>query len=502
MLKAARHDIMRANSNFISMNPAYPSSLVWFRRDLRCFDHAALSHALANSTRVFCVFVFDTDILDGLVDKADRRVDFIWHSIKELQQALNTMGGGLIVRHGAAREVIPQLAQEIGATAVYANRDYEPAAVMRDAAIAKTLKKIGVAFNTFKDQVIFERDEIMRGPGRPYSVFTPYKNAWLKRVTGDDLVPHPVAEYTHAFARPEAATLPTLTDLGFVATDLIQLGVKPGMSGAQATWEAFQTRLATYDETRDSPSLDATSHLGVHLRFGTLSMRELARTAHYVSGKGAQVWLSELIWREFFQMILYHHPRVMTQAFRTELDAVAWENNPERFAAWCAGRTGYPIVDAAMRQLNQTGFMHNRLRMIAASFLTKDLHLHWLQGERYFAQKLLDYDLASNNGNWQWATSTGCDAQPYFRIFDPVTQSEKLDAHGDFIKRYVPELASIDAREIHAPWRISPIEQQIYGVVMGRDYPAPVVDHEVARVKALAMFKAIKQIDLLPPETA
>ena len=471
----------------------YPTSIVWFRRDLRCFDHAALSHALRNSTRVFCVFVFDTEILNLLADKTDRRVDFIWHSIKELDKTLSTMGGGLIVRHGAAREMIPQLVQELGATAVYTNRDYEPAAVMRDAAIAKTLKKSGIAFNAFKDQVIFEREEVMRGPGRPYSVFTPYKNAWLKRVTGNDLVPHPVAEYTHAFARPEPAALPTLSALGFQATDLFQLGVKPGMSGAQAAWDAFQNTLAKYDEVRDNPALDATSHLGVHLRFGTISIRELARTAHYGSGKGAQVWLSELIWREFFQMILYHHPRVMTQAYRTEFDALAWETHPERFTAWCVGRTGYPVVDAAMRQLNQTGFMHNRLRMIAASFLTKDLHLHWLQGERYFAQKLLDYDLASNNGNWQWAASTGCDAQPYFRIFNPVTQSERFDPQGVFIKRYVPELAAINAREIHAPWQISPIEQQIYGVIVGRDYPAPIVDHDVARVKALAMFKGIKE---------
>ena len=475
------------------MASTHPTSLVWFRRDLRCFDHAALSQALRISTRVFCVFVFDTEILDSLTDKIDRRVDFIWHSIKELDKTLSAMGGGLIVRHGVARELIPQLVQELGATAVYTNRDYEPAAVMRDAAVAKALKKAGIEFNTFKDQVIFEREEVMRGPGRPYSVFTPYKNAWLKRVTGNDLVPHPVAEYTHAFARPEPAALPTLSELGFQATDLIQLGVKPGMSGAQAAWDAFQNTLAKYDEMRDNPALDATSHLGVHLRFGTISIRELARTAHYGSGKGAQVWLSELIWREFFQMILYHHPRVMTQAYRTELDALKWETNPERFAAWCTGRTGYPIVDAAMRQLNQTGFMHNRLRMIAASFLTKDLHLHWLQGERYFAQKLLDYDLASNNGNWQWAASTGCDAQPYFRIFNPVTQSERFDPQGVFIKRYVPELAAINAREIHAPWQISPIEQQIYGVIVGRDYPAPIVDHDAARVKALAMFKAIKE---------
>ncbi len=477
------------------MNPPYPTALVWFRRDLRCFDHAALSQALRHSERVFCVFVFDTDILDALTDKTDRRVEFIWHSIKELDQALTTMGGGLIVRYGAAREVIPQLMGELGASALFVNRDYEPAAVMRDAAIAKTLKRIGIAFNAFKDQVIFERDELMKSAGRPYSVFTPYKNAWLKRVTGADFVPHPVAEHTRALARPASNVLPTLAEMGFQAMGLQQLGVKPGMSGAQAAWESFQPSMAQYDEVRDLPALDASSHLGVHLRFGTLSVRELARTAHYASGKGAEVWLSELIWREFFQMILYHHPRVMTQAFRTELDTVAWETHPERFTAWCEGRTGYPIVDAAMHQLNQTGFMHNRLRMVTASFLTKDLHLHWLQGERYFAQKLLDYDLASNNGNWQWAASTGCDAQPYFRIFNPVTQSKTYDPQGVFIKRYVPTLAAIDAQEIHAPWNISPIEQQIYGVIIGRDYPAPIVDHDAARVKTLAMFKKIKETE-------
>jgi deoxyribodipyrimidine photo-lyase len=469
---------------------SYPTSLVWFRRDLRSYDHAALSRALQESERVYCAFVFDTDILDLLKDRADRRLEFIWHSLKELHAALVQMGGGLIVRQGRACELIPQLARELNVSAVFANRDYEPQAIARDAAVAEVLAASGRAFHALKDQVIFERDEIMTGSHRPYSIYTPYKNAWLKRVTDADLQPHPIAELASRLSAPPEFSLPTLSDLGFQTSDLARLNVKPGMSGAHDAWEQFAQQLNEYDVLRDRPALDATSRLGVHLRFGTISIRALARHAYYAPGKGAQVWLAELIWREFFHMILFHHPRVAQHAFRTEFDAIAWENREDYFQAWCEGRTGYPIVDAAMRQLNQTGFMHNRLRMIAASFLVKDLHIHWLKGERYFATKLLDYDLASNNGNWQWAASTGCDAQPYFRIFNPVTQSTRFDPEGVFIKRYVPELAELDRRDIHAPWNLLPIEQQACGVVLGRDYPAPIVDHEAARVKTLAMFKA------------
>ena len=469
------------------------SALVWFRRDLRAFDHAALSRALQSYTRVYCVFVFDTEILKSLEDKADRRVEFIWLSVKELDAALRQMGGGLIVRHGRASEDVPRLARDLGVSAVFTNRDYEPQAIQRDASVAEALAKSDIAFHLHKDQVIFERDEILSGSNRPYSVYTAYKNAWLKRLTDADLNIHPIAELAGHLAMPDENTLPSLSTLGFVGTDLARLELKAGMTGAREAWEDFAARLQNYDSTRDFPALDATSHLGVHLRFGTLSIRTLVRHAYYAAGKGAQVWLAELIWRDFFQMILYHHPRVVQNAFRTEFDVIAWEDRADYFQAWCDGRTGYPIVDAAMRQLNQTGFMHNRLRMIAASFLVKDLHIHWLKGERYFARKLLDYDLAANNGNWQWAASTGCDAQPYFRIFNPVTQSQRFDPEGVFIKRYVPELAALDTRDIHAPWQLLPIEQQACGVLLGRDYPAPLVDHEAARAKTLALFKAIRK---------
>ena len=469
-----------------------PSALVWFRRDLRAFDHAALSQALQIYARVYCVFVFDTDILDALEDRSDRRVEFIWLSVKELDATLRQMGGGLIVRHGCASAAVTRLARDLGVSAVFANRDYEPQAIRRDAAVADALTQSGIAWHLHKDQVIFERDEVMSGSNRPYSVYTTYKSAWLKRLTDADLQLHPIADLAAHLAVPHDTSLPSLSALGFLGSDLARLEVKAGMSGARLAWEQFATRLQDYDSVRDAVTLDATAHLSVHLRFGTISIRTLARHAYYAAGKGAQVWLAGLIWREFFQMILYHYPRVVQNAYRTEFDAIAWDERDDYFQAWCAGRTGYPIVDAAMRQLNQTGFMHHRLRMIAASFLVKNLQIHWLRGERYFAGKLLDYDLAANNGNWQWAASTGCDAQPYFRIFDPVAQSVRCDPQGLLIKRFVPELAELEAPDIHAPWQLLPIEQLACGVLLGRDYPAPIVDHEAARAKTLALFKAVR----------
>jgi deoxyribodipyrimidine photo-lyase len=465
------------------------AALVWFRRDLRDYDHAALYHAVKARPRVYCAFCFDTEILDELPSRADRRVEFIWRSVEELHDALAARGGGLIVLHGRAREEIPRLAARLGVDAVYANHDYEPRAVDRDAAVARALAGAGATFHTFKDQVIFEKDEVLTAAGRPYTVFTPYKRAWLKKLDAFFLRPYPVQRYVRSLAAPPEARRPTLADLGFATTNLREIPVPTGMSGAQRLLADFLDRIRSYHEQRDYPAVKGPSYLSVHLRFGTVSIRELAARAHAEGGRGAETWLSELVWRDFYFAILHHFPHVVGHAFKRELEHVEFTNEAARWRAWREGRTGYPLVDAALRQLNQTGYMHNRLRMVAASFLVKDLHVDWRWGERYFADKLNDFDLAANNGGWQWAASTGCDAQPWFRIFNPVTQSEKFDPAGKFIRRYVPELARVPDRNVHAPWTMGPAEQDAAGCVIGRDYPAPIVDHAAARLVTLERYK-------------
>ncbi|WP_303785800.1 deoxyribodipyrimidine photo-lyase [Azovibrio restrictus] len=475
---------------------AYDAALVWFRRDLRDHDHAALYRALQQARRVFCVFVFDTDILDLLPSRTDRRVEFIHGSVRELDAALRARGGGLLVLHGRAEAEIPRLARELGVQAVFANRDYEPAAKVRDARVAARLGEAGIAFVSPKDQVVFDGDEVLTQAGRPYTVFTPYRNAWLKKLAaaGGDFYLRPYPDQPAgggALVPPPVAGLPELAELGFTPTNLQELGIRPGMSGARAAWTEFQGRMDRYKALRDFPAVKGVSYLSVHLRFGTLSIRELAATAWRQGGEGAETWLSELVWRDFYFMLLDHFPHVERACFKPEFDALAWDDWPEGLAAWQQGRTGYPLVDAAMAQLNQTGYMHNRLRMVVASFLTKDLGISWQAGERYFAGQLNDFDLAANNGGWQWAASTGCDAQPWFRIFNPVTQSEKFDPQGRFIRRYLPQLAALPDKYLHAPWTLPPLLQRELGVVIGQDYPAPIVDHAKARERTLARFEAV-----------
>ncbi len=470
----------------------YRSALMWFRRDLRAFDNAALHAALSNAAQVHCVFVFDREILDVLPDRRDRRVEFIHASVVELKAALEASGGALHVLHSATSAAIPRLALALDVDAVFANHDYEPDANARDARVAAQLAGHGIAFTTCKDQVIFEKDEVLTGAGRPFSVFTPYKNAWLRRLEAFYVKPYPIEKYQTKLAGAPAQDVPALAELGFVPTNLRQLPLPTGMSGGAGLFAAFLQRIDRYADSRDFPGSKGPSYLSTHLRFGTVSIRTLVAAAwqRWQEGsRGAEVWLSELIWRDFYFHVLHHNPQVPTQSFRPEYDAIRWQNDELQFAAWCEGRTGYPIVDAAMRQLNETGYMHNRLRMIAASFLTKDLLVDWRWGERYFAQKLNDYDLAANNGGWQWAASTGCDAQPYFRIFNPVSQSERFDAGGAFIRRYVPEIAMLSDHDIHAPWLTSPVEQRSRNFEPGRDYPLPLVDHAAARTRTLAEYK-------------
>lgn len=485
------------------MEKVLDSALVWFRRDLRADDNAALFHALKAARRVWCAFVFDRDILDPL-PRADRRVEFIHDRLVALDADLRSRQaeGGLIVRQGVATEELPRLARQLNVQAVYANHDDEPAALARDSKLRGALAELGIALHTSKDHVIFERSEVLTASGTPYGVFTPYKNAWLKKLEPFYVSAYPVAKYCRSLAPlPEGvhAGVPALAELGFEPTNLHEMKLGTGSAGAQAMLADFLPRMDRYADTRDFPAVKGPSYLSTHLRFGTVSIRQLAHEAatrmHHGS-VGAATWLSELIWRDFYHQVLHHHPRVVNASFKPEYDAIHWEHGKHAeslFTAWCEGRTGYPLVDAAMAQINQTGYMHNRLRMVVASFLVKDLGIDWRWGERYFAEKLNDFDLAANNGGWQWAASTGCDAQPYFRIFNPVSQSEKFDAAGKFIRRYVPQLAGLPNKAIHAPWLARPIELMEAGVKLGGNYPQPVVMHNDAREKTLQRYAVVKR---------
>lgn len=487
------------------MQKPFDSGLVWFRRDLRSDDNPALCLALQQCRQVYCVFVFDSDILAPL-PRADRRVEFIRAALLELDAELRALAGqpeaGLIVRHGVATAEVPALAHQLGVQAVFAAHDYEPQAIARDTAVRGQLASLGIALHTCKDHVIFEGREVLTKTGTPYGVFTPYQRAWLAR-----LQEHPP---TIQDPRPAAAALaprpaalrqpvPSLQDFGFEPTNLAALKIPTGASGARQLFEDFFERMDQYHETRDFPAIKGPSYLSVHLRFGTVSIRKLVATAWQRSlagSRGASIWLSELVWREFYFQILANFPHVVGQAFKPEYDAIQWERGAQAqvaFQAWCEGRTGYPLVDAAMLQLNQTGYMHNRLRMVAGSFLVKDLGIDWRWGERYFAEKLNDFDLAANNGGWQWVASSGCDAQPWFRIFNPVSQSEKFDPEGKFIRRYLPQLASLPAATVHAPWKASPLELKAAGVELGHNYPSPLVAHDVARERTLARYAVVRK---------
>ena len=456
-----------------------PSALVWFRRDLRDFDHEALSAALREHPLVHCAFIFDRNILDPL-PRADRRVEFILRALEELDASLRQRGGGLHIRHGNPEVEIPQLAAELKVASVHCNRDYEPYAVERERVVAARLTDLGIDFVTHKDQVVFEAGEILTQGSAPYSVFTPYKNSWLKRADAGSFSTHVVTPTAGQLASVPAQ-IPAIESLGFVVTDLTQIPLPTGMSGAQTLFKDFLVLIDSYAETRNFPAVKGPSYLSAHLRFGTISVRQLAAAGWHHGGRGAETWLSELIWRDFYHAILAHHPHVVRQCFKPQFDNLQWDHAPDLLLAWQEGRTGYPLVDAAQRQLLQSGYMHNRLRMVSASFLCKDLGLDWRLGEAWFALHLLDFDLAANNGGWQWAASTGCDAQPWFRIFNPVTQSEKFDPQGRFIRRYVPELAALSDKAIHEPWKHGGIST----------YPAPVVDHALARLRTLNRYKLL-----------
>jgi deoxyribodipyrimidine photo-lyase len=481
-------------------------ALVWLRRDLRADDNAALYHALCAAKQVWVGFVFDRAILDAL-PRADRRVEFIRESLAGLELQLRQIAApghaALFVRHGRVHDELPRLARSLRVQAVYCNHDDDPYALARDAALRGALADSGIALHTSKDHVVFERGEVLTQSDSAYGVFTPYKNAWLKKVDGFFLGAYAVLRHAAALAPPPegiAHGVPTLAEIGFESTNLASLKLPAGPSGAQAMFADYLQRIDSYDEARNFPAVKGPSYLSTALRFGTISIRQLAREAWrraQAGSRGAEVWLSELIWRDFYHQVLHHHPHVVGQSFKRGYDAIKWEHGKHAdalFAAWCEGRTGYPLVDAAMHQINQTGYMHNRLRMIVASFLTKDLGIDWRRGEAYFALHLNDFDLAANNGGWQWASSSGCDAQPYFRIFNPVNQSEKFDPEGKFIRRYLPQLAKLPDKLIHAPWLARPVDLAAADIELDKDYPRPIVEHDVARAKTLARYAVVKSL--------
>ncbi|WP_089896827.1 cryptochrome/photolyase family protein [Chitinophaga arvensicola] len=429
-------------------------SLCWLRRDLRLEDQAALYYALRAGNPVVPVFVFDTNILDDLEDKQDRRLTFIHAVLEEMQAQLQQKGASLDVFHGTPEAAFTHWTSKYNVTAVYTNHDYEPYAKQRDALIAKQLSKKDISFHSYKDQVILEKNEVLKDNGEPYTIFTPYSRKWYDTLTFFHLKPYPVKKYEQHLFKQSPVKIPSLKTMGFTA----------GEKHFPAK-ELQEALIKHYDTTRDFPAVEGTSRLGLHLRFGTISIRALMQQAMQLNATFAK----ELIWREFYQMILWHFPHVVGHAFKKEYDKIEWRNNTKEFDKWCKGETGYPIVDAGMRELNTTGFMHNRVRMITASFLTKHLLIDWRWGEAYFAAKLLDYDLAANNGGWQWAAGSGCDAAPYFRVFNPTLQTQKFDKDLQYIRKWVPEFE-------------------------GFDYAKPVVVHEEARKRALEVYgKALKK---------
>lgn len=428
-------------------------SLCWFRRDLRLDDQAAFYYALRSGKPVVPVFIFDTNILDDLEHKQDRRLQFIYQALEDMQRQLVQYGASLDIFYGTPAAAFAHWARRYHVAAVYTNHDYEPYAKERDALVEKELRERGISFHTYKDQVILDRNEVVKDNGEPYTIFTPYSRKWRDTLTPFHLKPYPCRRYIAQLYQQAALPFPSLEEMGFM------IGAKH--FPANVLPEAL---IREYDKTRDFPAVAGTSRIGVHLRFGTISIRALMQQALQLN----DTFTKELIWREFYQMILWHFPHVVEHAFKKEYDKILWRNNEQEFERWCRGETGYPIVDAGMRELNATGYMHNRVRMITASFLTKHLLIDWRWGEAYFAGKLLDYDLAANNGGWQWAAGSGCDAAPYFRVFNPTLQTQKFDKDLQYIRKWVPEFEALT-------------------------YVKPIVLHEVARKRALEVYgKALK----------
>ena len=451
----------------------YKTGLVWFRRDYRLHDHTALNQALTQCEQVVVCFIFDTHILNPL-ENNDQRIPFIIQSLREVEGELNQYGSNLCIRYGPPEETLPEIIQKYNIDALFFNRDVEPYAIQRDQAIHSLLN---IPIHTFKDTVIFEKDEVLTKDGGHYRVFTPYKNQWCRLLSPEVMKVNPLPNH-HFLAVEEDSSIHDdrwFDLMGFTNKSCFLPG---GRSHALAAMQAFKSMIDGYHVDRDFPDLNRTSQLSPYIRFGCVSIRELVTFAVTFESEGADIWLSELVWRDFYHMIVATHPNCHQSSIKPAYDRIEWEGSDDHFDAWCQGQTGFPIVDAAMRQLNTTGLMHNRCRMIVASFLCKTLLVDWRKGEAYFAKKLLDFDFAANNGGWAWASSSGCDAQPYFRIFNPTSQSQKFDASGAYIRKYCPELAHLSNKDIHLP---PPTP----------GYPAQIVDYKKSS-SALDMYSVVK----------
>lgn len=424
-------------------------NIFWFRRDLRLQDNCGLYHALSQEHPVLAIFIFDKNILEDLDNKSDARLSFIHQELERINSQLKEKGSVLKTIYNTPEKAFENLTKEFDINAVFTNKDYEPYAINRDKSISELLSKKDIGFNSFKDQVIFEEKEVVKDDGTPYLVYTPYSKKWLDKVTKKDLESYTSGLKFDNWSEQSYKDIIPLEEMGFTKSAIDF----PKKTVSNATLE-------TYEEERNIPGKDSTSKMGVHLRFGTVSVRQLCRQSEEIS----LTYYKELIWREFFMVILFHFPHVVDQNYNSKYDHVAWRNNKEDFERWCNGETGYPLVDAGMRELNETGFMHNRVRMLVASFLTKHLLIDWKWGEAYFAKKLLDYELSSNNGNWQWCAGTGVDASPYFRVFNPTTQIEKFDKNHLYIKRWVKDFDT-------------------------DSYPKPMVEHKSARERAISTYK-------------
>jgi len=423
-------------------------AIFWFRRDLRLNDNTGLLHSLDSQCPVLPIFIFDTNILSDLENKKDARVEFLHNEIHQIKTQLEDQGSSLAIFNDTPKNVFSQILDKYNVKKVFANKDYEPNAVKRDQEIKENLSGQNIDFHLFKDHIIFEGKEILKQDGTPYKVFTPFKKLWLSKLQETDLKINQKIQFDE-FLKTDPFPDMNLDDLVFEHTDIEIPSKKPDLQV-----------IDQYDHKRDFPAINGTSRLGIHLRFGTISIREMVKLARNHN----QTWLNELIWREFYSAILQHFPHVTDRAFNKKYEKIPWRNDESQFKKWCEGKTGFPIVDAGMRQLNQTGYMHNRVRMITASFLTKHLLIDWRWGEAYFADKLLDYELASNNGGWQWAAGTGTDAQPYFRVFNPESQTQKFDPDLEYVKNWVPEFNS-------------------------SSYPKPMVNHKEARLRAIETYK-------------